>query len=163
MPTTRQNTIGVPFGRWKHGHAIDGRWSKTYSSWQAMVARCTSPNNGAFPAYGAKGVTVCTRWRCSFTDFLADMGERPPNTVLDRWPNRRGNYEPGNCRWATYAQSNRNKANNRLVVFRGVAGSLAEVCEHFAVSYRRVWRRLKAGQSVASAFENALRSTRALR
>jgi hypothetical protein len=71
-----------------------------------MLSRCYDPRNASYSAYGAKGVTVCDRWRDSFENFLADMGERPS---LDHSIDRRGadgNYEPGNCRWLTRAEQN---------------------------------------------------------
>jgi hypothetical protein len=73
----------------------------THISWSCMITRCTNPNTRHYPRYGGRGIAVCDRWRNSFENFLADMGERPDGTTLDRYPNRDGNYEPGNCRWAT--------------------------------------------------------------
>jgi hypothetical protein len=75
----------------------------------AMVARCTNANHVKFPRYGGRGITVCERWR-SFESFLADMGERPEGTTIDRFPNRDGNYEPGNCRWATATEQAANRS-----------------------------------------------------
>ncbi len=79
----------------------------TYFSWQAMIGRCTNPKHIAYPWYGARGITVCKRWR-TFANFLADMGERPKGTTLDRKDNEKG-YEPGNCRWATRIQQDANR------------------------------------------------------
>ncbi|GEM_PF-1453227 len=77
--------------------------SRTYTSWYAAIQRCENPNNKAFALYGGRGVRVCRKWRGSFAAFLFDMGERPEGMTLDRI-NVDGDYEPNNCRWATYKQ-----------------------------------------------------------
>lgn len=84
----------------KHG-------TKTYRSWNAMLQRCSNPKVWAYQYYGARGISVCERWR-SFEHFLADMGEAPPRLSIDRIDND-GNYEPGNCRWATQSEQMRNR------------------------------------------------------
>lgn len=91
----------------KHGHRKGGK-SREYMSWQAMVCRCTNHNREYFKHYGGRGITVCDRWLNSFVDFLADMGPRPEGMTLDRI-NVDGNYEPGNCRWATAKEQTNNK------------------------------------------------------
>lgn len=101
----------------KHGHATRGKISRTYHSWQAMKARCTNHRNHKYPLYGARGITVCERWLRSFENFLADMGERPEGHTLDRFPNNEGNYEPGNCRWATVTEQNRNLSKRKVKSF----------------------------------------------
>lgn len=85
-----------------------------YESWRSMRKRCLSPDNHNFEAYGKRGITVCERWRDSFDSFLADMGERPPGTTLDRIDTD-GNYEPENCRWATPQTQARNRRNSITV------------------------------------------------
>lgn len=92
----------------KHGHASPGHNSPTYISWRAMMKRCFDPKCNSYEYYGGRGITVCLRWRV-FASFLADMGNRPPGTTLDRFPNKDGNYELTNCRWATAIEQARDK------------------------------------------------------
>lgn len=80
----------------------------TYRSWAGMLSRCTNQDHDHWEYYGATGIVVCERWRV-FGNFLADMGPRPPGTSIDRWPDPHGDYEPGNCRWATPKQQMNNK------------------------------------------------------
>jgi hypothetical protein len=82
-----------------HGHTRQGKRSPTHQSWTSMMRRCFSPNHNRYYLYGAKGVTVCERWR-TFANFLEDMGERPEGCTLGRH-NDQGNYEPGNVNWQT--------------------------------------------------------------
>lgn len=101
--TTKRNT--------KHGKTN----TSEFNIWNAMKDRCFNTNNHAYKYYGGRGITVCDRWKDSFENFLEDMGERPSKKhSIDRFPNNNGNYEPGNCRWATMIQQGRNKRDNRL-------------------------------------------------
>lgn len=78
-----------------------------HHSWKWMMGRCYDSWNASFPHYGGRGIVVCAQWH-SFDGFFADMADRPEGTTLDRI-NGDGNYEPGNCRWATKAQQSANR------------------------------------------------------
>ncbi len=89
---------------YKHGSAKNPEWW----TWCGMLARCSNPTHRSFPNYGGRGIRVCDRWKASFLDFLADVGPKPSAThSIDRI-NNDGNYEPGNCRWATATEQVRN-------------------------------------------------------
>jgi hypothetical protein len=90
-------------------HARNG----AYKSWQHMKARCYDRNHPSYKYYGARGIKVCERWLSSFANFLADMGPRPAGLTIDRI-NGRGNYEPGNCRWADWRMQAANRRKNKL-------------------------------------------------
>lgn len=114
-----------------------------YRIWIAMRARCENPKCGNYPNYGARGIRFCERWR-SFENFAADMGPRPTNAryTLERI-NNNGNYEPTNCRWATYKEQLRNRRNNRLMTFRGETHCVTEWAEILGISVGLIRSRLK--------------------
>jgi hypothetical protein len=89
------------------------RHTRVWRIWQAMKNRCYNPNVRQYKNYGGRGIKVCDRWRNSFTAFLEDMGPKPSKKhSLDRI-NNIGDYEPGNCRWATVKQQNNNRGPRR--------------------------------------------------
>lgn len=97
-----------------HGHRIHDVRSPTYESWSGMLARCYRMTHKRYADYGGRGIAVCPGWRQSFVKFIRDMGERPSGLTLDRKDND-GNYEPGNCRWATPRQQRHNRRDSKRV------------------------------------------------
>lgn len=115
----------------------------TYGTWVAMKARCLRERSSAFHKYGAKGVAICERWMF-FVNFLEDMGERPDGMTIDRIDGS-GNYEPGNCRWATPAQqrANQKTPSNAVRVFAfGCQLILSDAAKQAGLPCRLVYRRI---------------------
>jgi hypothetical protein len=96
-------------GKRKHGHCSDGVMSTEYYSWAGMIARCTNPKNKAYKYYGGRGITVCERWLHSFQNFISDIGPKPESNWTIERVLVNGNYEPGNCKWATWEEQRLNK------------------------------------------------------
>ena len=95
----------------KHGESITK--PSTYNIWRSMRHRCLNPQRKDYPSYGGRGIQVCERWN-DYRMFKIDMGTRPSKKFsLDRI-NVDGNYEPGNCRWATQEQQNQNKRGSKV-------------------------------------------------
>lgn len=137
-----------------HGHARRGPGgkTKTYQCWRNMIRRCYDPKNTHYKQYGQRGIVVCKRWLDSFENFLADMGECPGELTIDRFDNE-GNYEPGNCKWATQTEQQNNRTNNRHETVRGVTDTVANLCRHFGIPYSDlVYSRLHRGWNLEDAF-----------
>lgn len=86
-----------------HGKSL----SPLYAVWKTMRQRCSNPNSPDYKYYGARGVQVCPQWE-SFEQFEKDVGPRPAGLTLDRI-NPAGNYEPENCRWASWREQRHNR------------------------------------------------------
>lgn len=147
-------TAGAANGRYSHG--MNG--TPTYRSWQAMLTRCTNSNRAQFKDYGGRGIKVCERW-LKFENFLADMGERPDGTTLDRFPNKDGDYEPGNCRWASRVEQNRNTRSNLQLTFCGKTQLAAQWADELGIKRYTLYARLNHyGWTVERALTTPVRS-----
>lgn len=120
--------------------------AREYRAWMNMKARCFNPLNRSYPAYGGRGITVCKAWLESFDAFFADMGIAPPEKTLDRI-NVNGDYEPGNCRWASITEQANNTRVNRLVEIDGVTKTLKQWCDYKNLSYKAIHQRISRGKT----------------
>jgi hypothetical protein len=121
-----------------------------YHIWHNMRTRCT-PGWREFHNYGGRGISVCERWANSFEAFYEDMGPRPSeNHSIDRIDND-GNYEPGNCRWATRKEQGRNTRFNVMIEYNGAIRCAAEWAEIFRLSTSNILSRLSLGWSIERA------------
>lgn len=132
----------------RHGCARNGKRAPEYRAWEALRHRCLVPTDRQFHNYGGRGITVCDRWRDSFEAFLEDMGPRPsPKHSIDRWPDKNGNYEPGNCRWATSKQQLNNTRQNVLLTLNGRTQNLQQWADELGVTHSFLCNRKAAGWS----------------
>ena len=131
-----------------HGCSRRGKTTVEYRIWDGIKQRCYSPGNSNWHKYGAKGIVMCDRWRNSFAAFLDDMGPRPSEKhSIDRYPNQTGNYEPGNCRWATSLEQNANLTRNRMLTCGGETLHASEWARRMGVNVSVVFKRLRMGWS----------------
>lgn len=132
-----------------------GKHGPTLQTWRNMRDRCNNPKNNNFHNYGGRGITVCKRWNDSFEAFLEDMGRKPDGLSIDRQDNN-GNYEPGNCRWATQKQQMRNTRANVVYEYQGVELCISELAERVGLAPQVIAKRLDSGWSLERATSTPL-------
>ncbi len=131
-----------------HGFARKGKQRGEYKSWLGAVRRCTVASAPDWHNYGGRGISICKRWAESFEAFLADMGRRPGlGYSIDRIDND-GNYEPGNCRWATVTDQVRNRRCTVRLVFNGESLTIPEWAERIGVRKQSLYSRRAMGWPV---------------
>lgn len=126
------------------------RNTRGHNSWRAMHARCKDKKNVGYKNYGARGITVCDRWSL-FSNFIADMGKPKLGNSLERIDNN-GNYEKSNCKWASSREQNRNRRDNRFIMFGVERIFFFQIPDRFGISsdifrnryLRRKWPLRKA-------------------
>lgn len=129
----------------KHG----GSNTPEYTSWMAMRDRCKNPNASGYADYGGRGILVCDRWD-DFAAFRADMGPRPKGHSIER-DRVHGNYEPGNCRWASVHEQARNTRRTRKFTIGISTHCLKDWADAFEINYFTIRSRLKRGLSISAA------------
>ena len=145
------------------GHAVHGANyhgmadSPEYGIWHGMKRRCRQVNAKDYAAYGGKGVRVCDRWLHSFKAFYEDMGARPSSDhSIDRIDGD-GDYEPGNCRWATRSEQNRNRCDSVMLTHEGETMCSAAWAKRCGMSKGTLRDRLKAGWPLGKALTTRVR------
>lgn len=130
-------------------HGLTG--TRIFHCWRNMVARCANPKVREYRHYGGRGVEVCERWKASLLAFISDVGMPPTDRhEIDRI-NVNGNYEPGNCRWATRRQNMNNMRRNVRVEYAGIEYTIADLAREFGLGYAFLYQRLKKGWTVSAA------------
>jgi hypothetical protein len=125
----------------KHGLA----GSRIYNTWSNMIQRCENPRHALWRNYGGRGIAVCLRWH-KLENFFADMGHHPAGLQLDRIDND-GDYNPGNCRWATRLQQNNNQRTSRFLKVGTMRKTVAEWSRETGINRHTIAHRLVLGWS----------------
>lgn len=128
--------------RYKHNKTN----TPVYHIWASMKQRCTNPNDKSYYLYGARGITICNKWK-QFENFFNDMGERPTSKhQIERINNNRGYYQ-SNCKWATSEEQGSNKRNNHIINFRGKTQCIAAWSRDVGIHEQTLWQRIRLGWS----------------
>lgn len=142
-----------------HGHSARGHMTPEYRAWQLIIDRCERETNKSYRDYGERGIAIAPEWRNDYLAFLAHIGPRPSSLhSVDRKENDLG-YQPGNVRWATRAQQNVNKRNNRFLEFDGRRQTLSQWARETGICDSTISVRLSKGLSVAEALTLPVRTT----
>ncbi len=122
----------------RHGYSRYKNVSSEYIIWSRMKSRCDNPADRNYFNYGGRGISICERWVNSFDNFIYDMGPKPsPKHSIDRIDNN-GNYEPGNCRWATQAEQCNNTRRNARYYIDGGGETQAQLARRFGIDHHKV-------------------------
>jgi hypothetical protein len=114
-----------------------------YQLWCNMRRRCDNPSDESYPNYGGRGIGVCDRWR-KFSNFLADMGPRPsPLHSIDRYPDKDGDYAPGNVRWATPTEQANNTRRNIILTAFGRSMTIAQWARETGLGQDTIEQRIR--------------------
>jgi len=128
-----------------HGHAADEKQSAEYRTWHGIKDRCSRPKNRNYHRYGGRGITMCDKWKNSFENFLADMGERPSDQHSIERKDNDGNYEPDNCIWATREDQDNNRSDCVFIEFDGLRMTLSQWGRHLNISRGTINARRRNG------------------
>lgn len=131
--------------------------TRLFSIWDGMLDRCYKTFSIEYNNYGGRGIIVCDEWKSEFINFYnwAIANGYKDGLTIDRIDND-GNYEPNNCRWATYQRQARNRRSNHLLTFKGETKPIVEWSEIVGIKADTIWHRLKSGKSIEYALTTPL-------
>lgn len=142
----------------KHGQAKGGQHNKVYAVWNAIVSRCTRPNDKGYKNYGGRGIRVDPKWM-SFAGFYEDMGDKPEGMSIDRIDND-GDYCKANCRWADRVTQNSNKRNSAFLTVNGETKTISAWARVIGSSRGTVLSRIDRGWTIEAAATTPVRPTK---
>lgn len=125
----------------KHDKSQEDLWRR----WKLIIRRTTDKNFALYHRYGGRGIVVCDRWLRSFSDFVSDMGPMPSSKHTIERSDNNGNYEPGNCRWATMKEQANNTSRSVRLNINGKEKTMEECEKEFGVSASTIKRRRLLG------------------
>ncbi len=120
--------------------------TKVHHIWHGMRQRCQNPSAPAYPRYGGRGIKVCDRWQV-FEDFVADMGHPTAEQSIDRIDND-GDYEHGNCRWATAKEQANNRTTNHRIEHDGRSLTISQWARETGIKEAVISARISKGWPV---------------
>lgn len=129
-----------------------------YKIWTGIKSRCFNPSTPAYIRYGGSGITMIREWRDSYEVFFAYVGQRPsPIHSIDRFPNNKGNYEPGNVRWATPIEQANNQCKNIILTLDDEELSIAAWSRKLGINLYTLYQRIERGWSDRDALTKPVR------
>lgn len=141
--------------RTTHGDYKNKQCTLEYRAWSSMMTRCTNPNYCKWNRYGGRGISICQRW-LRYQNFLDDMGRKPGKQYsLDRI-NNDGDYEPGNCRWATPLEQSNNRSSCIFVEWDGRCLTIKQWAKALGLKPLTLSYRLKQGWPISEALTSPL-------
>lgn len=152
---TRRAPVGTP-GRQTPGRPVAYKLPE-YWIWASMCRRCETASDTNYAKYAGRGIRVCIRWRNSFWCFYDDMGPRPTKQHTIERKDNDGDYEPGNCVWASKRQQARNKRSTHWLEHNGERLSVAEWADRIGITPFTLLARIRLGWSTERALTQPLR------
>ncbi len=157
-----QDKINLPNGQGRVIHGLSRK--RIYHTWEAMISRCENIENSHYSNYGGRGINVCEQWHDVeiFVDWAMNNGYNDELTI-DRI-DVNGNYEPENCKWATWKEQANNRTNNVMITFNGKTQTLKQWSIELGINYNTLQSRINYGINLPELFqkENFIRKDNVL-